>query len=528
MEAASVSLLLGDLLDDATLGLELLVGGDEARSRPVEGAHSIEVLHPARWLDQGWVMLTTGIALADDDESQRQLVAELDENGVAALGFDLGTTFSSVPRGLVEEARRRDFPLFTVPPAVPFRDIIGAVQRGSTSSDARNFGRLAAAQRYLVDALGQADPQQCILDRLGELCGAHVALLDRHGAVLAGQCPLDDGERMTIVARACHHTDRVDLQHGRGWLFVIGAGRDAAAASWLIAMPKADGMEHPMLKATAQIAVPLLEAAVRLEESRREEDQAVRRATLAALIDAEGEQDAGIAAARTAAWGIAFEQGVCIAVVQTRTVAAVPADALLDEVESRMSAMREPWLATVRDAGVVVLVSAAVAAARLEQILCDAHRHALVGVGRTITRPADVRCSHLDSELAVAQLARRGPARIAFYDDLDFGTALIAEIPPERIKDRVDRWLEPLVGHPMAYETLVTYLDHDLDVGRTSRALKLHPNSTRYRLTRVEELLGAPLRRPSTIAALHFALLSKRYNNRDDVQAAPPAALQAV
>jgi DNA-binding PucR family transcriptional regulator len=38
----------------------------------------------------------------------------------------------------------------------------------------------------------------------------------------------------------------------------------------------------------------------------------------------------------------------------------------------------------------------------------------------------------------------------------------------------------------------------------------LHPNSLRYRLARIEELIGRSLRLPSTIADLHIALLAER------------------
>ncbi|HWI74882.1 MAG TPA: PucR family transcriptional regulator ligand-binding domain-containing protein [Baekduia sp.] len=529
MDAApDLPLLLGDLLDDATLGLELIVGRDDARLRTVDGANSVEGLEPARWLDRGWVVLTTGSLLAGDEESQRRLIAELDESGVTALGFGIGVSCTDVPQALLEEARRRAFPLFTVPLATPFRDVMGVVQRGMTSSDARAFGRLAAAQRYLVAALGQPDPQRCILDRLAQLTDAHVAVLDRRGGVIAGRCPLDLGERLASVRRASHHTERVESEHGSGWLLAVG-DHELPGAPWLIVIPLAGKVEHVLLKSAAQIAVPLLEATAVLDEVRRGESKAVRRATLDALIDAGGEQEAGMAAARAASWGIDFASGVRVAVVQIRARSPLASDGLIDEVETRMGAVHEPWLATFRGTEVAVLVPAAMSEERLAELLCDTHPTAFVGLGRAITQAAGMRASHLDAVLTVGQLVRGAPGRIASYEDLDLGTALVGEIPAERIQDKVDQWLTPVLQNPMAYETLVTYLENDLDVGRTSRALALHPNSTRYRLARVEDLLGAPLRRASTIAALHFALLAKRYNDAGETPAAAPVqALHAA
>ena len=64
-----------------------------------------------------------------------------------------------------------------------------------------------------------------------------------------------------------------------------------------------------------------------------------------------------------------------------------------------------------------------------------------------------------------------------------------------------------LDAHPQLRETLVAYFEHDLDVPATAAALHLHPNSLRYRLSRLEELLGGSLKHPATIAELHIALM---------------------
>jgi DNA-binding PucR family transcriptional regulator len=42
----------------------------------------------------------------------------------------------------------------------------------------------------------------------------------------------------------------------------------------------------------------------------------------------------------------------------------------------------------------------------------------------------------------------------------------------------------------------------------TAAALHLHPNSLRYRLSRVEKLLDRSLKQPSTIASLYVAMLA--------------------
>jgi PucR family transcriptional regulator, purine catabolism regulatory protein len=70
-------------------------------------------------------MLTTGVRLRGRATRQRELVAELDRAGIAALGFGVELIFKKTPESLVEEAQQRSFPVFEVPLPTPFRDIIG-------------------------------------------------------------------------------------------------------------------------------------------------------------------------------------------------------------------------------------------------------------------------------------------------------------------------------------------------------------------------------------------------------------------
>jgi len=47
-----------------------------------------------------------------------------------------------------------------------------------------------------------------------------------------------------------------------------------------------------------------------------------------------------------------------------------------------------------------------------------------------------------------------------------------------------------------------------MDVKAAADAMHVHPNTLRYRLSRVEQLLGRSLRSPATIAELSLALLA--------------------
>jgi purine catabolism regulator len=92
------------------------------------------------------------------------------------------------------------------------------------------------------------------------------------------------------------------------------------------------------------------------------------------------------------------------------------------------------------------------------------------------------------------------------YEDFDLATLLLSEVPPEHIRPRVEELLAPLKANPPLLEALVEYFARDMDVNATADAMHVHPNTLRYRLARVEKLLGRSLRQPATITELTLAL----------------------
>jgi purine catabolism regulator len=127
-----------------------------------------------------------------------------------------------------------------------------------------------------------------------------------------------------------------------------------------------------------------------------------------------------------------------------------------------------------------------------------------------VAQIAGARESLRDAELALSHAAGERGRRVVAFEQLDLGTLLLSEAAPERLAPKVQALLATLRAHPPLHEALVTYFDHDLDSAAAAAALHLHPNSLRYRLARVEKLLGCSLKHPATIAELHIALLAAR------------------
>jgi PucR family transcriptional regulator, purine catabolism regulatory protein len=479
---------LADLLAEESFGLELLTGGSDA---PVRGAHAVEVDAPARWLAADWVMLTTGVRLRGNVEAQRALVPQLEEGGVSALGFGVGLGFKRVPPALVEVAGEHGFPVFAVPYETPFREIIHYVDSALTSGDEHVFRRLTALQRYLVDALRTPQPERAMVERLAKFLDASVVLLGAEGRpeTVAGKAPPD----ALLDEVHAQPAGLVELEV-EGWFAVATPvlARPDQAERWLVLASPRRGFISKLAKPAAEATAPLLAAMARLGDVVRDQEQAVKGALLEEALEPVAARDLPPLAARAAAFGIDFAQPARLVVVR---------DAGGRELVSRLEAHRIPHLVQQREGSLLALVQGGD-----EPVLAALSDlpGAVIGIGRCVDAITDAHHSLRDAELAVAH-GRRGIVR---FEDFDLGTFMVSEIPPDRLGPKVDEILSVLRANPPLHEAVRAYFEHDLDIAATAASLHMHRNSLRYRLARTEQLLGRSLKQPSTIAAIHIALIA--------------------
>jgi purine catabolism regulator len=507
MSRAPSAFTLGDLLAVDELNLELLTGGERALSRQVGGAHTIEVEHPATWLERHWIMLTTGVRLRHRAEEQRLLISELEAAGAAALGFGVDLVFKRVPSALVVEARARSFPIFVVPLGTPFREIVSAVNRALVGKDLRAMQRLSSIQLQLMDALAEEDPQCAVLARLASFVDATVLLFSADGRVEAatGDAPAE----AIWDAISAHPAVLVEFDLDGRHIVATPVASARSVAGWLaVTSPRpraSDSLTRPAVRATA----PVLSALAHIRGAAREQNRAIRGALLEQALTPASSGEAATLAARAASLGIDLSAPARVVLIRRQRHGRAHAN--LDEVCARLeqrleeSALRH--LISRRRGAVVALVQGDVN--RLHSVLAalvDEQAGITAGIGRPLARLEAVIHSLRDAEIAVHRMAQQGGARLLDFADFDLGTLLLSEAPAERIAPKVEELLGVLRAHPGLRAALVAYFRHELDIKRTAAAMHLHHNTLRYRLARAERLIGRSLKDPATITSLYIAL----------------------
>lgn len=497
---------LAELLQTAELRLRLRAGSQESLSRAVAGAHSIEVENPTRWLGREWVMLTTGLRLRDDENAQRALIRELDAAGASGLGFAEGVVLAEVPTALLEEADRCCFPVFTVPIETPLRDVTAVVHSSLLSRELRDARRLASVQHYLVEALKEPDMRGAVLHRFAAIMDVGVTALDASDASEFGSGP---GEQELRAALAGCPAIPHDLCIGDWKAHAAPIPTTSGWTGWLVAARRHERPDDAVVKSATQSVVSLLEAADGLDRAARQQDRVLRAALLKALIRAGGNPQT--LNARAAVFGLDLSKPSDVVVVASRR-----SSESFDRLREKFEAALPPCaavLSAVHDGVLVLLIQTSPAALTdiLNEMLSSAP-DAIVGIGRTVESVQDIERSYRDARCAT-EILRRSPSesrRLLHFEQMDIGAVIISEAGASRVQSRARPILSFLRNHELLAEAVETYFEEKMDVIRASERLFLHPNSLRYRLRRVEEVLGLSLKDPADITNLYIAMLSER------------------
>jgi purine catabolism regulator len=514
-QVAASAFRLRDLLDHEELGLKLLSGGPEARERSVAGGHAIEIERPTNWLEPEWIMLTTGARLRRSPGAQRELVAELDAARAAALGFGVEVVCKTVPPALLEEARARDFPVFSVPLRTAFRDVISTINRALLSSDLRTLQRVSSMQLYLMDALGEADPKQAVVERLSAVLDATVLLFAADGSVAAAT---GDAPATEIWAEVTSRPSTVvEFELGETHVLAAPVSIGGASGGWLAVTGPRAPTSPRIARQAARATAPVLAALTRIDSISRDQQQAVRAALLEEMLKPHPARDRGAIAARAASLGVDFAIPARVVLLcRQRDVARSTGkdglEAAHAELATALAERGAAVLSTRRQRTITALVQARHKDLRADLAALSARLPSLVvGVGRPATDLEGVLESHRDAGIAVQRLDASAGARILDFEDFDLVTLMISEAPRPRIQPKVDEIMGAL--NPALHEALSAYFAHDLDVMRAARAMHIHHNTLRYRLGRAEEALGRPLKDPGTIAVLYIALAAEQVDS---------------
>jgi purine catabolism regulator len=499
-------LTVQSLLDE--LDLELATGAESADA-PVRWVHISELQDPTPWLSGGELMLTTGIPL-DTEKKQRAFVADLAERNLAGLGFGTGFSHKRLPKALVDEASKRDFPLFEVPYSTPFIAITEKAFTRLVNEQYEVLQRGLAIQRRLERLVLEERGLEEIAATVASAVGGTVAILDGRGERLAGR-----GFRRQLSAEAVGAIRREVVGHaGDGHSFVPShpslAGRALAhpvvspgggpPQAWVVIVRDSGGLgdfERLILQqAVAIVALELMRRRVERETERR-----LAGDVLAGALG--GLMDPVELRRRLEPFGIGGEAAVLVFTVQQPATAAAALEAAL--AVAGCPAVVAPHETSGRELLCAVIDAAEhdpleVAAKAREALLAE-HDPVRAAASRTAA-PDALRHSFHEARCALeaTAFANGSAPEVASWRDLGAFTLLLSIQDDDALRLYCDSVLGPIEEGDEEYggellRSLEAFIEQNGQWERAAREVYCHRHTLRYRMRKVEELTGRDLSR---------------------------------
>jgi purine catabolism regulator len=515
-------------------GRPAVVAGHDRLDTPVRWVHAIELTDVARLLRGGELVLSTGIALPDDDRLLTAYVTELADVGVAGLAVELGRRYAgSLPGALVAAAKQAGLPLIAFEREVAFIEITEAVHARIIDAQLDEL-RVSERLHEMFTELSMAGASaEEIVRQAAALAGRPVILADLSHRVLACEpAGADPGRLLSGFAarsRAIRLSGRTAYDEASGWLVTpVGAQGEDWGRVILVCSGAPTGLDTVLLERAATTL-----ALGRLLTRHRESLERQAHRTLISGIISQAHADPAEAAVRSRALGVPVDGRQLIALVlrfRDPVVSGplgVSAHArvldLADATAAACRAERTPSLVGTLDddrAGAMLSLGPRVEpddvltrlATRIRDRAGVDPEVLVIGVGATAGSIRDVRRSFLEaSQVADVAASRLDSAPALFYrlPDLRLRGLLHLLRDDPRLQTFVERELGGLLGtDPALIETLKAYLAAGGNKAEAAKAAHLARPTFYDRLRRIERILGTDLSSAESRTSLHVALLA--------------------
>ncbi|MCA4134819.1 helix-turn-helix domain-containing protein [Arthrobacter sp. M4] len=501
---------------------------DSARTRVIVSAQIVVEPEDVEGLGRNELVLILGSMPQDGAELDR-LVTKIFE--VEASAAALPETYRGpFRRALIDELAGRRIPVLEVPQSTRFADLIDTVNRFQASPDSVRFNRMLTMQQSLVAALGPNQPVTALLSRLAKVCGGGAGMLRASGEVEASEGVLPFRLLLEEIADSRFPEIEVNVS---GWnaLAIRFAESTNRPVRWLLVGSRREQFVSSYVRAAARVTASLIDATDRIDVLVANQDQAVRSSVLSQLLDLNPYDNPDVLAGRAASLGVTFAREVRVLDIVRfgpRTVSGTLATPLEERISRAFIKFGATVLVSRRSSSTAVLVEAEPRVRDQALSYLAAEDSGLVmGLGRAITHVRDVSTSHYDAVLALQQARLQAGTRVFSYDDFKFTTRLLAHVGLERMAEWSTDIMGPLKDKPILVEALDAFFEAELDVMAAAKALHIHHNSLRYRLQKIEEIVGGTLRSPDVIAAVQLARLAEQASTAAGRSVRRPAQRQA-
>ncbi len=530
-----MGLRVREVLEAPCLAEARVLAGAAGLDRIVQRLNVMEVPDILPWVKPHELLLTTGYPLRDDPDALVELVVDLDDRGLSALAIKLHRYIDELPPKLLDEAERRGFPIIEFPREVGFDDVLNEVLVMLLNRQAAHASRTEEMHRALVSVVLDGGDLGDLATELAVILDGPVLLTTPDGRVVAQAGDADELARISASSvfdrsgrfRVESEPDGTrDDPPGTRTVVPIVAGRvDHGRIVTFSRTPITESDVHLLERAATVAALAVTKGlAVAAVEGKYRAD--FLRDLLTGRID---DLPGAIAHAHSLGWNIDRPLAVVVAELDPGQVPTAVSGLELRPVQERFAAAWQTVM-RVRDTKapvasfnneVVVLLGMPPdgdldrVVAELDRLVAGDRgggRHSFsLGVARVAADPSELTRAYEQARTAV-RIGRRlqGVGARATFDRLG-AYRLLALIPDTGelrgyVADVLGELASDTADAADLRHTLEMLLDTNGNVAETARRLHFHYNTLRYRIEKLERLVGPFTVNPALRLDLALAL----------------------
>jgi purine catabolism regulator len=436
---------------------------------------------PWRWLGPDELLMTVGLCIPESEDAQRELIAQLDDAGLAGIVTGLIATAPRVSAAMIAEADARDFPLLETSAETPFAAIGRTVAAATATEQAVQVLKLS--KMYHQATFAEADPRD-LLTRLETLLDVGLRVVDAQtGLPIAtgSSSAAPSSATPSSAAPRAGTTRTYPLPTGQGAVLEIHEPKGSELDSFL--------QVHLLKIVDVGVGRILAQLQQRIDE---------RDSALQQLLNGSLPEDLNqlVKPAR-------LSDGYRLIAVAKHHWQSISRSLALDDCATLATQARDVIVVLVPNASfmqvreLIMNLGVRAAASASFTDYRDA-ASAATQAGKTLLAGLGSASNWLEYEgVSVSMLSR----------SRDEAAEIIADVLGDLAGD------EPKMV--TLRETLFAFLEHDRNWADTAAALSIHRQTLSYRLGRVRDITGRNLNSSADLAACWIAFQSWR-SFRDD------------
>jgi purine catabolism regulator len=488
-----------------------VVAGAGAMDREITWVHIVDHPEITNWLKPGELLLTTGYNWPEADDESREMVCRLSEIGLAGVVLAVPHFREHFTRAAIDEANRCNLPLLELPWEIQFSEIMHDVLARIINVQAEIIRRSDLIHRTLTEAALEVSNLEGLTRALHAALDKPATVVSVDGTILGASGPgaCEEDERALIRG--------ITAEHGLAEFFKANAPRaqgsrlggairlrgEVAAVIWL----DSDTGQFEELDARA-LEHSLVIAALHLSYQRQLSDQETRLgyAFVAGLLEGKfSATPSAIERAQASGWSENRAYRVCLVLLNEPIPLSIEGfnrrSKLTERIASVMQGLRVAPLISVSLNQISFLLPAELAPESVwKSIRSEGSALAVSRVQQGVTGMA-----HGAGDVsALVPLLR--PGKLHDFDEVLFPRALMGDADARRLL--LERMIQPL-EHPKRgnslTDTVLCLAREGFQLLNTAKALDIHISTLRYRVERIESLLGISLDNPEDRFKLQVA-----------------------